>query len=67
MEVIMSNKGGNKICWSGIRSITYIMKHQGRKRITLRCSKERSLKSSGTIYTDLELGHLQIGKVHMII
>ncbi|KAF0759632.1 DDE 3 domain-containing protein [Aphis craccivora] len=55
MEVIKSNNGGNKICWIGY---TYI------KQITWRCSKEHSLKCSGTMYTDLELGHPQIGKVH---
>ncbi|CAI6356345.1 unnamed protein product [Macrosiphum euphorbiae] len=61
MEVIKSNKGGNKICWRGY---TYIMKHQGRKRLTWRCTKERSLKCRGTMYTDLQIGHPQIGKVH---
>lgn len=40
------------------------MKHQGPKRLTWRCTKERSLECSGTIYTDLEIGHSQIGKVH---
>lgn len=61
MEVIKSNKGGNKICWRGY---TYIMKHQGRKRLTWRCTKESSLKCRGTMYTDLNIGHPQIGKVH---
>jgi len=61
MEVINSNKGGNKICW---RRYTYIMKYQRRKRLTWRCTKEHSLKCCGTMYTDLEIGHHRIGKVH---
>ncbi|CAI6356139.1 unnamed protein product [Macrosiphum euphorbiae] len=61
MEVIKSNKGGNKFCWRGYK---YIMKHQARKRLTWRCTKERSFKCRGTMYTDLQIGHPQIGKVH---
>jgi len=45
--------------------ILYIIKHHGCKRITWRCTKERSLKCRGTMYiTDLEIGHSAIGKVH---
>lgn len=61
MEIIKSNKGGNKICINGY---TYIKKYDGCKRLTWRCTKECSLNYRGTLHTNLEKRNLQIRKVH---
>ncbi len=51
MEIVKTNKGGNKICFNGHM---YVIKHLGKNKITWRCMKASSLKCTGTMYTELQ-------------
>ncbi|CAI6367847.1 unnamed protein product [Macrosiphum euphorbiae] len=57
MEIIKSNKGGDK-------GYVYVVKHIGISKITWRCSKRCSMKCTGELYTDLKIENPEVKTGH---
>jgi len=61
MEIIKSNKGGDKGCYKGY---VYVVKYIGISKITWRCSKRCSMKCTGELYTDLKMENPEVKTGH---
>ncbi|CAI6367652.1 unnamed protein product [Macrosiphum euphorbiae] len=57
MEIIKSNKGGDK-------GYVYVVKYIGISKITWRCSKRCSMKCTGELYTDLKIENPEVKTRH---
>ncbi|CAI6377665.1 unnamed protein product [Macrosiphum euphorbiae] len=61
MEIIKSNKGGNKGFYKGY---VYVVKYIGVSKITWRCSQRCSMKCTGELYTDLKMENPEVKTGH---
>ena len=62
MEIIRSNKGGNKLCYNGH---TYTKKSSSNASIFLVCTNRNRLRRRGSLRSNLQMNNLQEGRMHV--
>ena len=62
MEIIRSNKGGNKLCYNGH---TYTKKSSSNASIFWVCTNRNRLRCRGSLLSNLQMNNLQEGHMHV--